>query len=70
MLVGVLVSLALPTVLQRVLRAFHPKRHAALQLFGVLALSTLFAYACGSVGSSELLGCFLAGMAFSGFKVR
>lgn len=31
----------------------------------VLALALLFAYLSASVGSSDLLGCFLAGLAFS-----
>lgn len=37
-----------------------------LLLAMVLALSLLFAYSSALVGSSDLLGCFLGGVAFSG----
>ena len=42
------------------------QRSDALLLFTMAAIVLFFSWSCAAVGSSDLLGCFLAGLTFSG----
>lgn len=63
--VGVLLTHLLPPYIARVNAYFCPPKRGPFQFVSVIGLAVLFGYLCALVGSSDLMGCFFAGLLFS-----
>lgn len=65
LVIGVALALLLPRRLSRALDALRPAHRPACTTLAVLVLAAGAASAASAAGSSDLLGCFVAGLAFS-----